>query len=100
MTALVCGWWVVPFVGAAIAGTTAVAVLAVRKIGGVAGDVLGTVEQIVECLVMIVRDRARRPPFDLVAVTLRPVPPRGGPARTVTRRRSTATRRPDPRRPR
>lgn len=54
LVALVAGWWVLPFVGAAILGTAAVVVLAVRKIGGIAGDVLGAVEQIVECLVLVV----------------------------------------------
>ena len=48
------GWWVLPFVGAAAVGTVAVVWLAVRKIGGLAGDVLGAVEQVVECLVLIV----------------------------------------------
>lgn len=51
---LVCGWWVLPFLGAAAIGTAAVIVLAVRKIGGLAGDVLGAVEQVVECLVLVV----------------------------------------------
>lgn len=52
--AVVCGWWILPFLGAALVGTTAVVVLAVRKIGGLAGDVLGAVEQVVECLVLVV----------------------------------------------
>jgi adenosylcobinamide-GDP ribazoletransferase len=54
LAALAVGWWVVPFVGAAAAGTGVVVVLAVRKIGGLAGDVLGAVEQIVESLVLVV----------------------------------------------
>lgn len=54
LVALVCGWWVLPFVGASVVAAGAVVVLAVRKIGGLAGDVLGAVEQVVECLVMIV----------------------------------------------
>lgn len=54
ITTLVTGWWVVPFVAAAVLGTAAVVVLAVRKIGGLAGDVLGAVEQVVECLVLVV----------------------------------------------
>ncbi len=54
LVALVAGWWVLPFLGAAAVGTAAVVWLAVRKIGGLAGDVLGAVEQVVECLVMIV----------------------------------------------
>lgn len=52
--AALCGWWVLPFLGVAVVGTAAVVVLAVRKIGGLAGDVLGAVEQVVECLVLIV----------------------------------------------
>ena len=54
LTALVAGWWTLPFLLAAAAGTTAVVVLAVRKIGGLAGDVLGAVEQVIECLVLVV----------------------------------------------
>ena len=54
VTALAGGWWVVPLVLASTAATAAVVVLAVRKIGGLAGDVLGAVEQVVECSVLIV----------------------------------------------
>ena len=54
MVAVLGGWWVLPFVAAAAAGSVATVLLAVRKIGGVAGDVLGAVEQVVECLVLIV----------------------------------------------
>ena len=52
--AVVSGWWILPFLVAALVGTTAVVVLAVRKIGGLVGDVLGAVEQVVECLVLVV----------------------------------------------
>jgi len=48
------GWWAGPLIGAAIVGTAAVGWLAVRKIGGLAGDVLGAIEQVVECLALVV----------------------------------------------
>lgn len=48
------GWWTVPFLVATAVGVAAVVALAVRKIGGLAGDVLGAVEQVVECLVLVV----------------------------------------------
>jgi len=54
VTTLAVGWWAVPLVAAALAGTAAIAWLAVRKIGGLAGDVLGATEQVVECLVLVV----------------------------------------------
>lgn len=54
VAALATGWWVLPFVGGAIVATAAVVVLAVRKIHGLAGDVLGAVEQVVECTVLVV----------------------------------------------
>jgi adenosylcobinamide-GDP ribazoletransferase len=54
LAALAVGWWILPFIGVAAVGTAAVVVLAVRKIGGIAGDVLGAVEQVVECMVLVV----------------------------------------------
>lgn len=54
ITAALCGWWTLPFLGAAAVGIGAVVVLAVRTVGGLAGDVLGAVEQVVECLVLVV----------------------------------------------
>lgn len=51
---LATGWWVLPLVGGAVMATAAVVVLAVRKIGGLAGDVLGAIEQVVECTVLVV----------------------------------------------
>ncbi|CAB4858320.1 unannotated protein [freshwater metagenome] len=52
IAALATGWWVGPFVAAAAVGCGAVAWLTLRKLGGVTGDVLGTAEQVVECLVL------------------------------------------------
>ncbi|HWL42857.1 MAG TPA: adenosylcobinamide-GDP ribazoletransferase [Ilumatobacter sp.] len=53
ITALATGWWAVPLVAAAALGAAAVAVLSVRKIGGVVGDALGAAEQVAECLVLV-----------------------------------------------
>ncbi len=50
---VVTGWWAGPLIAAALAGTGVVAVLAMRKIGGLTGDVLGAIEQVVECLVIV-----------------------------------------------
>jgi adenosylcobinamide-GDP ribazoletransferase len=49
----VAGWWAAVLVGVSGVGTAAVVMLAVRKIGGLAGDVLGAVEQVVECAVLV-----------------------------------------------
>jgi adenosylcobinamide-GDP ribazoletransferase len=52
--ALATGWWVGPLaVGAAVAAA-AVAWLAWRAFGGITGDVLGAIEQVVECVVLVV----------------------------------------------
>lgn len=48
------GWWAFPLVAAAAVGTLATGLLAMRKIGGLAGDVLGAIEQVAECLVLVV----------------------------------------------
>lgn len=53
LVAIATGWWVGPLAIAAMVGALAVAGLAVRKIGGVVGDVLGAAEQVAECLVLI-----------------------------------------------
>jgi adenosylcobinamide-GDP ribazoletransferase len=47
------GWWAGPLAVAAAGGAGAMAWLALRKIGGLAGDVLGAIEQVVECLVLV-----------------------------------------------
>jgi adenosylcobinamide-GDP ribazoletransferase len=52
--ALATGWWVGPLALAAAAAAVAVGWLAVRKLGGITGDVLGAVEQVAECLVLVV----------------------------------------------
>ncbi len=54
IAAVATGWWVGPFVLAALVAVVVVGWLARRKIGGVTGDVLGTVEQVAECLVLVV----------------------------------------------
>lgn len=54
IAALSVGWWVGPFVIAAACGALAVAFVARRAFGGVSGDILGAVEQVGECLVLVV----------------------------------------------
>lgn len=53
IAALAIGWWVGPLALAAFIGASALAWLALRKIGGVTGDVLGAAEQVVECLTLV-----------------------------------------------
>jgi adenosylcobinamide-GDP ribazoletransferase len=47
------GWWAAVLVMIAVLATAAVVFLALSKIGGIAGDVLGAVEQVCECLVLV-----------------------------------------------
>lgn len=54
ISGLATGWWIGPLTVATVVGAGTVIALAVRKIGGLVGDVLGAVEQVVECLVMVV----------------------------------------------
>jgi adenosylcobinamide-GDP ribazoletransferase len=53
IAALATGWWVGPLAAAGVVAAVAVGALAMRKIGGVTGDVLGAVEQVTECLVLV-----------------------------------------------
>jgi adenosylcobinamide-GDP ribazoletransferase len=52
-TVVVTGWWALVLVAAALAATGVVVALSVRKIGGLAGDVLGAVQQVTECVVLV-----------------------------------------------
>jgi adenosylcobinamide-GDP ribazoletransferase len=52
--AVAVGWWVVPLIGGAGVGAWAVSALARRAFGGVSGDVLGAVEQVGECVVLVI----------------------------------------------
>jgi adenosylcobinamide-GDP ribazoletransferase len=54
IAAVATGWWVGPLVAGAAVAAVAVGLLAMRKIEGVTGDVLGAVEQVAECLVLVV----------------------------------------------
>lgn len=53
VVALTSGWWVLPLCLAAAAAGAVVVGLSMRKIGGINGDVLGAVEQVVECTVLV-----------------------------------------------
>ncbi len=46
--------------------TAPVAIVAGRALGGVTGDVLGAIEQVVECTVLVVVSGPRPPPPHLV----------------------------------
>ena len=52
--AAMVGWWVLPMAVAAAGGALAVSFIARRSFGGVSGDILGAVEQVGECLVLVV----------------------------------------------
>jgi adenosylcobinamide-GDP ribazoletransferase len=54
IAAVAVGWWVGPLAGAMVVSIVAVRWLAMRKIGGISGDVLGACEQIAECLGLVV----------------------------------------------
>ena len=53
LVALATGWWVLPLCLAAAAAAAVVVALSMRKIGGINGDVLGAIEQVVECTVLV-----------------------------------------------
>jgi adenosylcobinamide-GDP ribazoletransferase len=64
VTAAVAGWWVLPLALVAAVGATAMSLLARRAFGGVSGDILGAVEQVAECAVlMVVTGLAARHPL-------------------------------------
>lgn len=54
VAAAMTGWWVGPLALAALVAAGAVSWLAMRKIGGITGDALGAIEQVGECLVLVV----------------------------------------------
>jgi adenosylcobinamide-GDP ribazoletransferase len=54
IAALATGWWAGPLAAAAVAAAAVVAFFAVRAIGGITGDVLGAIEQLAECAVLVV----------------------------------------------
>lgn len=54
ITVLAVGWWAGPLVAAAGTGALVVGVLGVRAFEGVSGDILGGVEQVAECAVLVV----------------------------------------------
>lgn len=51
---LVAGWWAGPFAVAALVAATTVSMVTRRAFGGVSGDILGAVEQVAECAVLVV----------------------------------------------
>jgi adenosylcobinamide-GDP ribazoletransferase len=53
IAAVATGWWVAVLVCVAAASAAVVGWLAIRKIGGVTGDVLGAAEQVAECAVLV-----------------------------------------------
>ena len=54
IAALLTGWWAGPLAAAALAAAALVAFFAWRAIGGITGDVLGAIEQLTECAVLVV----------------------------------------------
>ncbi len=54
IAAAATGWWAGPLALAAAVGTLAVVRVAATALGGITGDVLGAIEQVGECLVLVV----------------------------------------------
>jgi adenosylcobinamide-GDP ribazoletransferase len=54
IAALATGWWAGPLAAAAVAAAALIVYFAVRTIGGITGDVLGAIEQLAECAVLVV----------------------------------------------
>ena len=54
ITLLATGWWAGPLVAVTALGGALVSLVAKRSFGGISGDILGAVEQVSECLVLIV----------------------------------------------
>jgi adenosylcobinamide-GDP ribazoletransferase len=54
ISALAAGWWAAPLAGAIMVSIVAMRWLAMRKIDGISGDVLGACEQVAECLCLVV----------------------------------------------
>ena len=53
VSTVLVGWWIGPIVAVTLAASSATVWLALRKIGGLVGDVLGAIEQVVECVVLV-----------------------------------------------
>lgn len=54
IAAAATGWWAIPLAAVVTVAAIIVALVAKRAFGGISGDILGAVEQVAECLVLIV----------------------------------------------